>query len=278
MRLGGPLFELIDSPDAWVQALRNNGYRAARCPVEPDADDQTVRAYEVAAKNADIVIAEVGAWSNPLSSDRDTRAQAIEKCIRGLELADRIGAICCVNTAGSRGTFSWYGPDRANLTEETFEMIVETTRKIIDAVRSKRSVFTLEPMPWIFPDSPASYLRLIQAIDRRGFGVHLDPVNMINSPALFFDNAALLRECFHLLGDHIRCCHAKDITLGEGVSVQFDEVRPGMGALDYPTFVRELHKLNRDIPVMLEHLPNAEEYRLGAEYIRSIASGEAISL
>jgi sugar phosphate isomerase/epimerase len=278
MRLGGPLFETIDSPESWVQALRNNGYRAATCPVGPEADDDTVRAYKIAARDADIVIAEVGAWSNPLSSDPDTRSQAMEKCIRGLELADRIGALCCVNTAGSRGTFSWYGPDPANLTEETFEMIVETTRKIIDAVRPTRSVFTLEPMPWIFPDSPANYLRLIEAIDRPAFGVHLDPVNMINSPAKHFDNAALLRECFHLLGDHIRCCHAKDLTIGEGVSVQFEEVRPGLGALDYRTFLSELNKLNRDIPVMLEHLPSAEEYRLAAEYIRSVAAQEGISL
>ncbi|HEY0073513.1 MAG TPA: sugar phosphate isomerase/epimerase family protein [Abditibacteriaceae bacterium] len=278
MRLGGPLFEAIDNPDDWVQALRSNGYRAAQCPVEPDADDATVRAYELAAKQADIVIAEVGAWSNPLSSDSDTRAKAIEKCIRGLELADRIGAICCVNTAGSRGSYTWYGPHPANLTEETFEMIVETTRKIIDAVHPTRSVFALEPMPWIFPDSPASYLRLIQAIDRRGFGVHLDPVNMINSPALFFDNTALLRECFRLLGEHIRCCHAKDIKIGEGVTVQFDEVRPGLGSLDYVTFLRELNNLDADIPMLLEHLPNAEEYRLAAAHIRSVAAQEGISL
>lgn len=157
-------------------------------------------------------------------------------------------------------------------------MIVETTRKIIDEVRPTRSVFALEPMPWIFPDSPANYLRLIRAIDRRGFGVHLDPVNMINSPSLFFDNAALLRECFHLLGEHIRCCHAKDIKIGEGVTVQFDEVRPGLGALDYNTFLREINKLGADIPVLLEHLPNAEEYRLAANHIRSVATQEGICL
>jgi sugar phosphate isomerase/epimerase len=121
-------------------------------------------------------------------------------------------------------------------------------------------------------------LRLIKAIDRRGFGVHLDPVNMINSPALFFDNTALLRECFHLLGEHIRCCHAKDMILGEGVTVQFDEVRPGLGALDYATFLRQLSKLDADIPVLLEHLPDAHEYRQAAEYIRSVAVQEGISV
>ena len=53
---------------------------------------------------------------------------------------------------------------------------VETTvREIIDAVRPTRAFYTLEPMPWAYPDSVDSYLRLIAAIDRRAFGVHLDP-------------------------------------------------------------------------------------------------------
>lgn len=277
MRLGGPLFEPIDTPDAWVKALRDNGYRAAYCPVEADVDDQTLRAYEGAAKKADIVIAEVGAWSNPLSNDPDTRSQALEKCIRGLDLADRIGATCCVNIAGSRGN-SFCGPHPANLKDETFEMIVETTRHIIDTVKPTRSVFALEAMPWIFPDSPANYLRLIEAIDRRGFGVHLDPVNMVNSPTLFYDTAALLRECFNLLGEHIRSCHAKDIDLRGGISVQFEEVRPGLGGLDYATFLRELNKLQPDIPLIMEHLPDAEEYRIAATHIRSVADQEGISL
>jgi hypothetical protein len=33
------------APEAWVRALRNNGYRAAQMSAAPDADDSTVRAY-----------------------------------------------------------------------------------------------------------------------------------------------------------------------------------------------------------------------------------------
>jgi sugar phosphate isomerase/epimerase len=66
--------------------------------------------------------------------------------------------------------------------------------------------------------------------------------------------------------------------LGEGVTVQFDEVRPGLGALDYATFLRQLSKLDADIPVLLEHLPDAHEYRQAAEYIRSVAVQEGISV
>jgi hypothetical protein len=42
-----------------------------------------------------------------------------------------------------------------------------------------------------------------------------------------------------------------------------------LGALDYDTFLRELSKFPRT-PLMLEHLPNAEEYRLAATHVRSV--------
>ena len=58
---------------------------------------------------------------------------------------------------------------------------------------------------------------LIRAIDRPMFGVHLDPVNLINCPQRYFDNAELLRECFSVLGSWLISCHGKDILLQENI-------------------------------------------------------------
>ena len=275
--LGGPIFEKVDSPESWAAAVKSAGYRAAYCPLTPDADDSTVAAYAAAAQKAGIVIAEVGAWSNPLSADPVTRADALEKCKNGLELAERIGARCCVNIAGSRGQ-KWDGPDPRDLTDETFEMIVQSVRQIIDAVKPTRTCYTLEPMPWMYPDSAESYLRLIQAIDRRAFGVHFDPVNLVCSPQRYFNNGDLICDFVESLGPFIRSCHAKDILLQPNLTTHLDEVRPGLGSLDYYTYLSALNNLSEDIPLMLEHLQEAEEYRLSAEYIRSVAAEARISL
>jgi len=275
LRLGGPVFEKFQDPDGWVSALRKLGYAAAYCPVGTNADDDTVRAYETAARKADIVIAEVGAWSNPISPDGPTRKAALEKCRRQLALADRIGARCCVNITGSRGE-KWDGPSPKNLTRETFDMIVETTRSIVDDVKPTRTYYTLETMPWAYPDSPDSYLRLFEAIDRKHFAVHLDPVNLVCSPQRYYGNAALIRECFAKLGPHIKSCHAKDILLHPQLTTHLDEARPGTGGLDYATFLKELNKL-ADVPLMLEHLPNAEEYAKAAKHIRSVAREVGLS-
>jgi len=277
MRLGGPIFTKTDNPVAWAQAVAVSGYRAAYCPVAPDADNSTTQAYAAAACKADIVIAEVGAWSNPLSSDAATAKAAIEKCKASLAMADRIGARCCVNIAGSRGE-KWDGPAAADLTEETFDMIVTIVRDIVDTVKPTRSFYTLETMPWMYPDSADAYLRLIKAIDRKAFAVHLDPVNLVSCPRRYFTNGRLIEECVAKLGPYIKSCHAKDILLRQNLTVHLDEVRPGQGNLDYPAFLRSLSRLDADLPLMLEHLPNEQEYRAAAAYIREVARREGIAL
>ena len=277
MRLGGPIFDKCAGPDEWAAAVKRLGYRAAYCPVDESADDATVRAYEDAAAKAGIVIAEVGAWSNPLSPDEATAKAAREKCEAKLALSDRIGARCCVNIAGSRGE-KWDGPSALDLTDDTFDMIVDLVRGFIDEVKPTRTYCTVEGMPWMYPDSPDSYVRLLKAVDRERFAVHLDPANWISSPQRFFGNAALIRESFAKLGKWIKSCHAKDIALGDGLTTHLDEVRPGLGGLDYGAFLKELAKLPADTPLMLEHLKTAEDYAAAAKHVRAVARDAGVDL
>jgi len=270
VRLGGPVFDPYVGPEEWVESLKKRGYRAGNCPLEPGASEEEIRDLEKVVKKHDLVIAEVGAWSNPISPDTDEARSAIEKCIAGLQLAEQIGARCCVNISGSKNPEYWAGPHPDNMTQPVFDQVVESSRKIIDAVKPVRTFFALEAMPWAFPYSTETYLQLLKAIDRKGFGVHLDPVNMITSPQDYYDNGKLIREMFARLGPHIRSCHAKDIILREDNYIpQLDELRPGLGRLDYGIFLQELSRLD-DVPLMMEHLGTDEEYKLAADHIRSV--------
>lgn len=278
VRLGGPVFEKYNSPEEWIAALKKLGYRAAYCPVSPEQDPELIKAYQTAAARNDLVIAEVGAWSNPIDPDKEKVEKAMRKCIDSLVLADQIGANCCVNVSGSRNPEYWAGPHKDNLTDATFDLIVETTRKIIDAVKPTQTFFALEAMPWAYPDSADSYLRLIKAINRERFGVHLDPVNLVTSPQIYYRNGEMIRDCFKNLGPYIRSCHAKDITLRKDNYIpQLDEIIAGKGNLDYSAFLSELVKL-KDIPLMLEHLNTEQEYAQAAKYIRTIGESLQIAL
>lgn len=278
MRLGGPVHEEFDDPEGWVEALKELGYRAAYCPVGKEASDDEVRDYVEAAKSADIVIAEVGAWqNNPVSPDEETRRAGIAGCQEQLALADRAGARCCVNVSGSRGE-RWAGPHPDNLTEDAFDLVVESVRAIIDGVKPTRTYYALETMPYMYPDSVQSYVRLVKAIDRERFAVHMDPANLISSPQRYYSTGALIRDFISKLGPHIRSCHAKDIILADELTVHLDETRPGLGNLDYATYLRELARLDPDTPLMLEHLPSPEEYALAAEHVRAVAREVGVAL
>ncbi|HZU02280.1 MAG TPA: TIM barrel protein [Ktedonobacteraceae bacterium] len=269
MRLGAPLPQHFSDPGSWIAALQERGYRAAYCPVEQR--NNMLDAYVQAAQEADVLIAEVGAWSNPLSPDEHERGKAIAYCQQRLALAEAIGARCCVNISGSRGSV-WDGPHPENLTEESFDLIVETVRKIIDAVHPRRTFYTLETMPWLYPDSTESYVQLLRAIDRKQFAVHFDPANLVNSPQRYYHNGALIREFVSTLGSSIKSCHARDVVLTGGyLPLHLDECRPGLGTLDYRVLLQELERVDSDMPLLLEHLRREEDYALGAQYIRTIA-------
>jgi sugar phosphate isomerase/epimerase len=127
-------------------------------------------------------------------------------------------------------------------------------------------------MGWIVPDSPDSYVKLIKAVDRPAFAVHMDVCNIVNSPTRFYNNGALIDECFKKLGSKIVSCHAKDLDWIPEMNVHFVEVIPGRGSLDYGAYLRNLSCMPHDAPLMLEHLKTAEEYEEGARHIRRIAA------
>jgi sugar phosphate isomerase/epimerase len=277
VRLGGPSFAKTDDPEELALAHRQLGYRAAYCPNVPVSDSQKIHAYEQAFAKHNVVIAEVGRWVNLLDSDPDKRKSNLQTVIDGLALADAIGALCCVDIAGSFSPSSWFGPDRENLSRRHFEASAENARKIIDAVKPRRARFSYEVMGWSWPDTPDHYLKLIRAVDRPAFAVHLDPCNLINSPQKFYDNTALLNECFDKLGRRIVSCHAKDLTWDVEMNIHFREVAPGKGSLDYATYLRRLADLPQNPPLMLEHLATAEEYAGAREHVLAVGREVGVS-
>src|SRR5512139_1089829 len=125
-------------------------------------------------------------------------------------------------------------------------------------------------MGWALPDSPDAYLRIMPAVDRDAFGVHLDPCNLINSPYRFWKNKELLEECFDKLGKWIASCHAKDLFWEVEMNVHFREVEPGKGSLDYATYLERLARLPQGPPLMIEHLGKREEYERARDHILKV--------
>jgi sugar phosphate isomerase/epimerase len=282
VRLGGPLTYTGD-PEAYVRAHVEFGYRAAYMPnIKLEARDE-IAALVRAMAAADVIIAEGGAWKNLIAHDEANRQANLDYAVHQLALADELGARACVAYHGTVGHAGdpWqlsdnydYGPHPDNQSEAGFQRAVDTARYVIDMVRPKRTKFSLEMVPWLVTDTPENYLKLLKAIDRPQFGAHIDAVNMVISPRLYFNSGKMIRDGFALLGPWVVSCHAKDIVMQGGpgnISFHMDEVVPGEGNLDYGAYLTEIDKLGRDVPLMLEHFDQAG-YRRGLVHIKKVAA------
>ena len=279
MRFGGNLCAKWSAPEQWAEMNVQSGYTGVYFPLDSTAKTSDIDAYVNAAKESDLVICEIGIWNNLLDPDESKRKANFEGAVRQLELADYVGANCCVNIAGTYNPDCWDGCHADNFTEKAFNEIVNTSRKIIDAAKPKQTYYTLEPMPNMYPDTADSYLKLIRAIDRERFGAHVDIVNIITSPHVYYENTAVINDWFDKLAPYIRCCHAKDSILRDVLTVHLDECRPGTGSIDYDTYLKRVNELpDKNICLMLEHMTEAEDYRLATQFIKKKAEALGIKL
>lgn len=254
MRLGGPIFKKVDTPEEAVALHRKYGFGAASCPYVEDSVER--EEYRKAFAEADIVLAEFGAYCiNILDTNKTLRQKNIDAICRRLRQADKMGALCCVMHGGSVQTGGWGNANPENISEKSFAETVQIVQCILDKVKPQTTKLVMETESYLFPDSPEIYARLIEAIDRPNFAVHLDPVNIIASPRRFYHNAQFIRRCFTVLGAWIVSCHAKDVNMPpRHATCQIDETYIGNGVLDYNVYLTEINKLNPAPTLMIEHL------------------------
>jgi sugar phosphate isomerase/epimerase len=280
MRLGAPVFIEGKDPDAYVAEHVRKGYRAAYCPdwINADTDPALCAAFKAALAKYDIVLAEVGIWRNTLSPNADEAKAAFEYSVRRLQTAEELGARCAVNIVGSWCRTNWDGPHEGHYSKDFFDAAVESARKVIDAVKPKKTKMTFEIMPCQFIDGAAEYLRFLKAVDRTAAGIHLDPTNSISNPRLLYDNAAFFQREFAAFGGAVVSIHLKDLHLNPAeFTVNLEEVVIGKGNIDYINLLRLIDKLPPDTPGMLEHLSTEALYDEAAASIRSLANKAGVT-
>ncbi len=258
------------TPQEWAAKHVELGLKCVNFPVDYLAGEDVYMAYKQAADEAGLVIAEVGIWRNTLAANPVEREKWIEYAIGQLKMAEKIGAVCCVNVVGTPYGPRWDGGYRGNFTDEAWTEAVQMIQRIIDAVNPVHTKFCIESMPWMIPSGPDEYVKLVHHVNRTAFGVHLDAINMITSPQRYFFNDDFLRECFEKLGPWIVSCHLKDILLKQEYTFQLQECAPGAGTLDIPLYLRLAQEYNPEMPFIIEHLVTDEEYVESIRFVQEL--------
>lgn len=277
MRLGISFTLPHAAPEEWAAKHRALGLGAAVFPVDHTAPGETIAAYAAAAAQYDLKIAEVGAWKNLLAPDPSERAANYTYVLNQCRLAEKVGAACCVDISGACGEV-WDGGYPANYAPETFDEVVATAKRLIAEAGLRRSAFTLEPMPWMLPWDAESYLALIDAVGSENFAVHMDAINLMNSPDRYFHCADFLRHTFALLSGRIRSVHVKDVALQRTLTLHLKEVPIGEGGFDIAAYARLTEAEGEDTPFIIEHLAKEEEYLAAIAAVKTILGKEGIRL
>ena len=273
MKLGTSSPLSHENAEDWAKKHRDLGLKAVNFHLTCEDDPAVIDDYVKEAGKWGLTIAEVGIWRNTLDPDEVKREEAIRYSIGQLTLAERIGARCCVNILGARGA-RWDGAYRDNYLEETWEIGVNTIRRIIDAVKPVNTCFTIESMPWMIPDGPDSYRKLLEAVDREAFAVHLDVFNWMTTPVRYFFNEEFVDECFEKLGREIRSCHLKDVLMEGDYTIHFKETYPGGGGINLLHLIRKAEEIDPDMPFIIEHLDTEEAYMKSVRYVQTLIEEE----
>ncbi len=258
-----------ESPAQWARRHKELGLEAINFSPNCEDDPALVEEYVRAVRAQQLTIAEVGIWRNTLDPDEDARRKAVRFAVGQLELADRIGARCCVNIIGARGS-RWDGAYKDNYSRETWDLGVKTIREIIDAVQPRNTYFTIESMPWMVPTGPDEYLHLLEAVDRDRFAVHMDVFNWMTTPKRYFYNEDFIEECFEKLGKLVKSCHLKDVRMEEDYTLFFRETYMGNVAVNIRHLIETATSYDKDMPFIIEHLNTDEEYLDSIRYVKEL--------
>ncbi len=272
MKLGTSSPLSHSTPEEWAENQVRLGCAAVVFPVQSNEPEEKIIAYKEAAKKAGLTIAEVGIWRNALAADPDERRANMDYCVEQLRLADFLGARCAVNVAGAFGPV-WDGGYRENFTKEAWDKTVSMVQEIIDRADIKNTVFTLEPMPWMVPTGPKEYIRLLDAVERDRFAVHMDIINMTSSAKRYFHAEEFVDECVEVLGNKIRSCHIKDVHLDGRYTLRLEECGPGDGEFPLRHYASKINEIDPDMPMILEHLNTDEEYLKYMGYLKEVLHG-----
>ncbi len=280
MLLGGTIAGQWETPEQWETLLTASHFKAVTAPFTCRSPRKLIDACCKIAARHQVKIAEIGVWRNILDRDPSTAAEHLAFAKGQLALADELDIPCCVNIVGTESREGWDAADRSNFTAETYDRIIASIRDIIDTVQPVRAFYCIEPMPWMVPDSPETYLKLIQDVDRPQFSAHMDFVNMINCPRRYLSAEAFIDECFSALAPYIRSTHLKDTRMHPTrLTTILEECSPGEGALDFAAVLRIMDRyLPKDAPVLLEHMTTFEEYDRAYRYVAEKAEQAGVAI
>jgi sugar phosphate isomerase/epimerase len=223
----------------------------------------------------DLPICCISGYTNivhPDSAERTRRLALLKAIIRNARL---FGTPYVISETGTFNPESDWVHHRKNKTEQGFAECRSVIKELAQLAYDHGAEFLLETYVNNVVGSVEETVRMFAEIDHPGLGLLMDPTNYFEAHNIDHMDR-LLKQIFDTLSDRIRIAHAKDVKRAgadkaekhadidaseahsfRGVG-EIELPAPGLGTLNYDYYLRRLSEKHPNIPIIIEHLDEAD--------------------
>ena len=163
-----------------------------------------------------------------------------------------------------------------NWSKQGWTRSVNALKNIAKATAGGKTWIAIEPVNSEAINNPWAQVRLKEDVGDARIMSGLDITNMVY-PGVAFRMTEFMHLTFDMLEDQIAYVHAKDFAW-DGMMAGLNWAMNGTGNMDYETFLVRISRIKHPVNMLVEFLPNEEEYKKAQRSIRSIAAKVGVKI
>ncbi len=211
-----------------------------------------------ALEKNDIRVVGLHGYYNVIDPDAERRKRGEQRMELLIKHWPRFGSPVISTATGSFDPESEFAEHPKNFTEDGYRAVRDAFTRLARAAERTKAVIAIEPYWKNVIASVDRTERLFKDVDSPSLKLTMDPCNYFHNEELS-EMEPMLNGIFKRLGSQTAIAHAKDVkATAEGGQ---DLPAAGLGVLDYPLYLRLLAGLDREMPLVVEHLQLADVAR-----------------
>ena len=228
--------------------------------------DEKLSEISLAFQNENIEVAMLGAYFNPVHSDKNLVATNIEKFKEYLGFANRFNCKYVGSETGSFNDNKWtYNP--LNRTEEAFQEVKRIFKDLANHAEKCNSFVAIEGADGHCMYCPDQLYRLYKELDSKHVKIIVDIYNYLNEVNYSMEyQHKTLDRCIELFKDEIVLFHLKDFIVVDG---KLKQVGLGEGIMDLENLVLKMQKFCPNAYLIFEGVP-FDKMKSSLQFIKNI--------
>jgi sugar phosphate isomerase/epimerase len=283
MQTGIFTFYVPGTVDETAKRIRAYGFDTVQLNLEfkdwrfdDDNSPAACQAVRETFRGNGLSIAAIAGYLNPIARDPARRRANLDRMKAMLERALDLGSPYVATETGSLHPQDDWAPHPDNETPAAFDQTCAAADELARHAAECGAVLLLEPSVGNVVDTPAKAQTLMREIGSPALGLVADPANYVDGGNLARADE-VQRDMFARTAPYLKLAHAKDVRRIDGAprerhhhmgdpTLYGDMEYPsaGLGDLNYGLYLSLLKQHCPDIPLIVEHLEEADVARAKA--------------